>query len=446
MSSALPYSATCCTTCDDPTTVNVPGPAGAAGAVGAVGAAGTSAYTVTTADFVVPAYAANVNISVAVSNWCTVGQIIYIQGAGYYQVINKPDSTTITAQNIESAGGAYATNAAPATVIATGSTVSPAGLQGVNASLVGVAAGGDLAGTYPDPTLSAMTSNGDMIMRLAGATARLPVGTAGQALQAVSIAGQVRPYWRSVVLSGATPTSISGQLPIINGGTGKSPVITATTTDGLNNLLPAGVAGDIYWNNGTTLQKLPRSAIANSFLTQDIVTGVPSWSTVTAPATATKKFKAILTTNIVNLVAGVENIVIFNVESATPTIATDAFDPDSTYTINATESYWKPAVVGYVSLSTNVKIYTKETNIAFAVSIWRYDTTAATNVRVATSDQSLYTTGEAYMTGSVSAVSIVRNVLDVFWVTVNPRYSGPNTYVVGDSNWAFTTFSGFTLP
>lgn len=97
---------------------------------GLPGANGKNAYTFTTASFTMPAVSSSVTINVQNSGqftnqWAVPGQIIYIDGAGYFQVVNKTGTNQITVTNL-----GYPGNTAPSTTIATNSGVSPAGLQG----------------------------------------------------------------------------------------------------------------------------------------------------------------------------------------------------------------------------------------------------------------------------------------------------------------------------
>lgn len=112
-------------------------PGGLAGIDGSNGAAGTNgtdginAYTATTVDFTQPAELATVTIDVGTSAWVAIGQIVYVNGGGYYEVTATPSATKITIKNLEdSTTGAYSGNTAPATNIAFPVDVSPAGLQG----------------------------------------------------------------------------------------------------------------------------------------------------------------------------------------------------------------------------------------------------------------------------------------------------------------------------
>lgn len=108
---------------------------------GPAGVDGQNAYTVTTANFTIPAVGANVSVSVSALGqstglWAQVGQVIYIQGAGYYEVVSAT-ATVIVAENL-----GYTGNAAPTTVIALGAGVSPGGVAGTNGSTGATGAAG----------------------------------------------------------------------------------------------------------------------------------------------------------------------------------------------------------------------------------------------------------------------------------------------------------------
>lgn len=114
----------CCAPCDEPLIVQVPGIAGAPG-VGTNGANGSNAYTTLTANFTVPAVDATAVADVGSSSWITIGQILFLQLAGYFEATAKPTSTQVTLKNL-----GYAPNVLAGTVIPTFSQLSPSGLQG----------------------------------------------------------------------------------------------------------------------------------------------------------------------------------------------------------------------------------------------------------------------------------------------------------------------------
>jgi hypothetical protein len=70
---------------------------------------------------------ATTNLGQLNNKWVGIGQILYVVGGGYYQVVSVPSLTTIEVKNL-----GYTGNAAPGATIASGGNVSPGGLQGVN--------------------------------------------------------------------------------------------------------------------------------------------------------------------------------------------------------------------------------------------------------------------------------------------------------------------------
>ena len=178
----------CATSCDDTSGSNIPGPAGPAGADGAAGTNGTNAYTTTTAPFTMPAVSANVAVTVAVSSWASVGQVIYISNAGYFSVAAVPDATHITATNL-----GYTGNVAPTTVVGGSQTVSPAGIKGTDGS----------AGTTDINDVSPTTTKGDLIVDNGAnspspSDVRLAAGSDGQLF--VSVASQPTGLqWKTVI-------------------------------------------------------------------------------------------------------------------------------------------------------------------------------------------------------------------------------------------------------
>ena len=93
---------------------------------------GLNSFTTLASSYVQPSVGANVTIATTNlgqlnNKWVGVGQILFIVGGGYYQVVSVPSLTTIEVQNL-----GYTGNAAPAATIASGGNVSPGGLQGVS--------------------------------------------------------------------------------------------------------------------------------------------------------------------------------------------------------------------------------------------------------------------------------------------------------------------------
>lgn len=111
------------------------GQSGYSGARGASGFSGYSGYSgesaaafsITSASFVMPSSGNNVTITVDDSSWISTGQVVYVETAGYFLVLDTPTSTSVQIQNL-----GYSGNAAGATVIATTKQLSPGGLQGAS--------------------------------------------------------------------------------------------------------------------------------------------------------------------------------------------------------------------------------------------------------------------------------------------------------------------------
>lgn len=111
----------CCNPCQTVPPVNIPG---TPGAQGPAGADGINAFTLTTADFVVPAIGGSVTVLVANSSWATIGQNVFIQGAGTFIVTAKPGTGSMTLTYLN-----YQENTNTGNTVSTGAEVSPGGLQ-----------------------------------------------------------------------------------------------------------------------------------------------------------------------------------------------------------------------------------------------------------------------------------------------------------------------------
>ncbi len=155
----------------------VPGPAGADGTDGTDGTDGVDAFTFTTAQFTQPAINSNVTVDVIDSTWMAIGQVLYVQNAGYYTVQSKPTVTSVSLKNL-----GYTGNVAPTTIVASGQEVSPAGIKGDTGA----------AGATPTfNSLSPTTTKGDIIVdnganNPLASDVRLAAGSNGQILTAKS--------------------------------------------------------------------------------------------------------------------------------------------------------------------------------------------------------------------------------------------------------------------
>jgi len=97
---------------------------------GVKGADGKNSYTFLAANFTMPAVGSNVTITVQntgqfTNKWAGVGSIIFIETAGYFEVVSLTGTNQITIENL-----GYPSNAAPTTNILTGVLVQTSGIRG----------------------------------------------------------------------------------------------------------------------------------------------------------------------------------------------------------------------------------------------------------------------------------------------------------------------------
>lgn len=250
MAVTLNQNTDCCETTCTSTTVNVAGPAGSNGAAGAAGAAGSNAYTTThasTGDFTMPAVNSTVTTDVAASAWATIGQVVYVQTAGYFEVTAKPSSTSITLKNLYGTP----TNAAAAASIADGQTISPAGLKG------------DAGDTGSAGTSVPTLAKGSLVTHNGSTNLALAVGSGNTKFLGVDSGAATGLAWETVGYADLSGTlalntvTTSGQLPIA----------------GIANA--GGSAGDIAYWNGSAWVKLAKGT-AGQLLEQG--TSAPQWA------------------------------------------------------------------------------------------------------------------------------------------------------------------------
>lgn len=89
--------------------------------------AGKNAFTTTTAGFTMPAVNANVTVAMLDSSYAAVGQKLFIQGAGTFEVAAVADTISASLTNL-----GYPENVAPTTVVASGKKVTPTGSRGAD--------------------------------------------------------------------------------------------------------------------------------------------------------------------------------------------------------------------------------------------------------------------------------------------------------------------------
>lgn len=227
----------CCSGCETPAVVEVPGVQGNPGTPGTDGTDGVNAFTVTTANFTVPAIGNTVVVTVANSTWMTIGQVVFVQGAGSFSVSAKGSALSATLQYLD-----YATNTAAGNNVASGAQISPGGSQIVVATpgtltdnTTGTAGSTLAAGTgvstiafYVDLTL---LTNADILTTLIIGYAfkilavdfgvHVAVGTGGKA-------ATITPYIDGVAVTGGILSLTSANC------TPKGKVVTGSAVTGTN--------------------------------------------------------------------------------------------------------------------------------------------------------------------------------------------------------------------
>lgn len=187
----------------------IPGPQGDPGSDGADGSNGSNAYTTTALAFVQPAVGADVTVPIADGNWMSVGQVIFVEGGGDYEV----QSATAISMTIRNLG--YAHNAAPAAVIGGAAKVSPSGEKGDSSAI---------SPTFD--TLAPVGAAGGLIVHNGSTYAALAAGVTDYMVPRIDTALAQKIAWEIINLSTWT---FSGALPIARGGTGSTTAASART-------------------------------------------------------------------------------------------------------------------------------------------------------------------------------------------------------------------------
>lgn len=230
-------------------TTQIAGPQGAQGTAGTNGTNGIDAFTTLTASFVMPAEGADVTAAVVSSAWMAVNQLVYVNNAGYMNVQSKPTATSVILRNEENtATQAYVGNAPPATVIANGSAISPAGVQGPQGTAGAGAA--SAAASYWTRTAEASLSNETDMSALSTGYLKVTTGT-------------------------GAPTSQVVPIPIADGGTSGITKLAA-----FNALSPVTTDGDIIIRDATNNVRLAANAVATRYLSNTGTNNRPAWAQV----------------------------------------------------------------------------------------------------------------------------------------------------------------------
>jgi len=250
MAVTLNNNTDCCESTCTNTTVNVAGPqgpAGAAGSNGTNGSNGVNAYARTSQNFDVPAVGIGVGLTVDNATPFMTGMIIFVQDAGYYEVIGT-STNTINAKNL-----GYAVNATVGATIGNPRLIVSAGIQGA-------------AGTS-GTTFSGFSNAGDIITRDSSAQTVLSVDSTPDTTKALFQHNSGNYItWKKVAaadLDGniSLASQVSGSLPLANVGNGIS----------------GAAAGDLLYWTGTAWARVAPPSNSGQVLEYNTGTNQPNW-------------------------------------------------------------------------------------------------------------------------------------------------------------------------
>ena len=249
MAITLNQNTDCCETSCTNSTVNVAGPTGPAGAAGAAGAAGSdgaNAYTTTSSSATIPAALSSVSLAVYNASPYISGQAVYIQGAGYFEVV----STAALSLLVKNLG--YVGNAVSGT-LASGSKITPSGTQGLDGS-AGI--------TYP----AGFAGKGDLLTHNGTAYSDLAIGSADTNALFTDSTASNGMAWRQPLFTdldhASAPLALdtvttSGKLPLVSLGGGAA-------------------AGQMAYWNGTSWEEVPVGG-DGYLLSYDLGNNKPAW-------------------------------------------------------------------------------------------------------------------------------------------------------------------------
>lgn len=258
----------CCpsSTCPPLTEAGPRGDQGLPGDPGTNGTNGSNAFTTTVGTFIVPAIGDTVTITVGSSLWMAIEQPLFVETAGFYQVVSLPSSTSVEIENL-----GYVPNAVPTTVISSGSSVVASGTIG-------------LTGPVSDVDLEMPSAVFDVAKSTVGGVVTHTVTFDDQNENTVfagpSTAPAGSPTFRALEAADIPDLDVAkittGTLAIARGGTG-----AGTATAAFDNLAPTTTAGDTVYHNGTDNVRLP-IGVAGQVYQVNTAGNAPEWGVVSS--------------------------------------------------------------------------------------------------------------------------------------------------------------------